>query len=275
MAGVLFLVGTPIGNLEDLSDRARSTLAEVDLVVAEDTRRTGRLLTSLGIRAPMLSMFEGNEERRAAEIVERLEDGADVAVVTDGGMPLVSDPGYRVVRLAVDRAIEVRVIPGPSAVLAALVLSGLPTDRFSFEGFLPRRPGDRAARLSALRDDPRTLVFFESPRRVAGLLRAVVDTFGDRRVALCRELTKLHEEVLRGTGGEVLAALGDRALRGEVVLVVEGRRDPIPPDHDAMLDELRRLVAGGMRTREAARAVPVRHGASANELYRAVVDEGR
>jgi 16S rRNA (cytidine1402-2'-O)-methyltransferase len=253
VAGVLFLVGTPIGNLEDLSDRARSTLASVDLVVAEDTRRTGRLLASLGIRASMLSMFEGNEERRAAEIAERLEDGADVAVVTDGGMPLVSDPGYRVVRLAVERGLEVRVIPGPSAVLAALVLSGLPTDRFSFEGFLPKRAGDRAGRLSALRDDPRTLVFFESPRRATGLLRAVAEAFGDRRVALCRELTKLHEEVLRGTAEEVLAGLGDRELRGEVVLVVEGRRDASRPDQDVMLAELRELVDGGMRTREAAR----------------------
>jgi 16S rRNA (cytidine1402-2'-O)-methyltransferase len=274
VAGVLFLVGTPIGNLEDLSDRARSTLAAVDLVVAEDTRRTGRLLASLGIRAPLRSMFEGNEERRATEIVERLEDGADVAVVTDGGMPLVSDPGYRVVRLAVERGLEVRVVPGPSAVLAALVLSGLPTDRFSFEGFLPKRAGDRAARLSALRDDPRTLVFFESPRRTAGLLRAVTDTLGDRRVALCRELTKLHEEVLRGTAEGVLTALADRELRGEVVLVVEGRRDVTPPDHDGMLEELRRLVEGGMRTREAARAVAERHGASANDLYRAAVDRG-
>jgi 16S rRNA (cytidine1402-2'-O)-methyltransferase len=166
------------------------------------------------------------------------------------------------------------VVPGPSAVLAALVLSGLPTDRFSFEGFLPKRTGDRTARLSALSDDPRTLVFFESPRRAAGLLRAIVASFGDRRVALCRELTKLHEEVLRGTAEEVLDALGDRQLRGEVVLVVEGRRDPAPPDRDAMLAELRRLVEGGMRTREAARAVAERHGASANQLYRAAVDDG-
>jgi 16S rRNA (cytidine1402-2'-O)-methyltransferase len=273
VTGTLFLVGTPIGNLDDLSDRARSTLGAVDLVVAEDTRRTGRLLKSLGIGTRQLSMFKGNEERRAADIVERLEGGADVAVVTDGGMPLVSDPGYRLVRLALERGLDVRVVPGPSAVLAALVLSGLPTDRFSFEGFLPRRSGDRAARLAALRDDPRTLVFFESPRRVAGLLRAIATTFGDRRVALCRELTKLHEEVLRGTPEEVLEALGDRELRGEVVLVVEGRREPSAPDRDAMLEELRRLVDGGMRTREAARAVAERHGASANELYRAVLDD--
>jgi 16S rRNA (cytidine1402-2'-O)-methyltransferase len=273
VAGTLFLVGTPIGNLEDLSDRARSTLASVDIVVAEDTRRTGRLLKVLGVRTPQRSMFEGNEERRAAGIVARLEDGADVAVVTDGGMPLVSDPGYRLVRLAVERGLEVRVVPGPSAVLAALVLSGLPTDRFAFEGFLPRRSGDRAARLTSLRDDPRTLVFFESPRRAAASLREIAATLGDRRVALCRELTKLHEEVLRGTIEEVLAELGDRELRGEVVLVVEGRREPVAPDHRAMLDELRRLVDGGMRTREAARTVAERHGASANELYRAALDD--
>jgi 16S rRNA (cytidine1402-2'-O)-methyltransferase len=245
----------------------------VDLVVAEDTRRTGRLLRSLDIRTPQLSMFEGNEERRAAEIVERLEGGADVAVVTDGGMPLVSDPGYRVVRLAVERGLDVRVVPGPSAAIAALVVSGLPTDRFSFEGFLPRRAGDRAARLASLRDDPRTLVFFESPRRAAGLLRQIRATFGDRRTALCRELTKLHEEVLRGTADEVLAVLADRELRGEVVLVVEGRREAAAPDLIAMLEELRGLVDGGMRTREAARAVAERHGASANELYRAALED--
>jgi 16S rRNA (cytidine1402-2'-O)-methyltransferase len=273
VAGTLFLVGTPIGNLDDLSARARSTLASVDLVVAEDTRRTGRLLRSLDIRTPQLSMFEGNEERRAAEIVERLEGGADVAVVTDGGMPLVSDPGYRVVRLAVERGLDVRVVPGPSAAIAALVVSGLPTDRFSFEGFLPRRAGDRAARLASLRDDPRTLVFFESPRRAAGLLRQIRATFGDRRTALCRELTKLHEEVLRGTADEVLAVLADRELRGEVVLVVEGRREAAAPDLIAMLEELRGLVDGGMRTREAARAVAERHGASANELYRAALED--
>ncbi|HEX6399394.1 MAG TPA: 16S rRNA (cytidine(1402)-2'-O)-methyltransferase, partial [Actinomycetota bacterium] len=165
MSGVLYLVGTPIGNLGDLSDRARDTLAAVSVVAAEDTRRTGRLLRSLDIRTPLVSMFEGNEDERAAELVGRLGAGDDVAVVTDGGMPSVSDPGYRVVRRAVDRGIEVRAVPGPSAAIAALVLSGLPTDRFAFEGFLPRRPGDRGRRLQALRHDPRTIVFFESPRR--------------------------------------------------------------------------------------------------------------
>jgi 16S rRNA (cytidine1402-2'-O)-methyltransferase len=271
MAGVLYLVGTPIGNLGDLSARARETLASVDVVAAEDTRRTGRLLRSIGVQAALVSMFEGNEERRAAELVRRLEDGRDVAVVTDGGMPGVSDPGYVLVRLAVDRGIEVRAIPGPSAVLAALVVSGLPTDRFAFEGFLPRRPGDRAARLRALRDDPRTLIFFESPRRTATLLREVVGILGDRRVALCRELTKLHEEVVRGRVSEVLDRLGDGVPKGELVVVLEGRAEPAEVDLPELVEEARRLVRDGMRKREAASTVARRRGASANEIYEALV----
>ena len=163
------------------------------------------------------------------------------------------------------------MVPGPSAAIAALVLSGLPTDRFAFEGFLPRRPGDRARRLQALRHDPRTIVFFESPRRVLTLLREIGGTLGDRRIALCRELTKLHEEVLRGTVAEVLTAIGERGLKGEVAVVVEGDHDGAPMDQAALLEEVRRLIAEGMRTRDAARAVAERHGASANDLYRAAV----
>jgi 16S rRNA (cytidine1402-2'-O)-methyltransferase len=273
VGGVLYLVGTPIGNLGDLSARARETLSSVALVAAEDTRRTGRLLRGLDIRKPLVSMFEGNEDDRAAEIVERLDAGEDVAVVTDGGMPSVSDPGYRVVRRAVDRGIEVRVIPGPSAAIAALVLSGLPTDRFAFEGFLPRRAGDRARRLRALLHDPRTIVLFESPRRARRLLDEIVAELGDRRVALCRELTKLHEEVIRGSAGEVLLAIGDRELKGEVAVVVEGHHDGAPPEPAALLGEVRALIDGGMRARDAARAVAERHGASANDLYRATIQE--
>ncbi len=273
MGGVLFLVGTPIGNLGDLSDRARETLTSVTLVAAEDTRRTGRLLRGLDIRKPLVSMFEGNEDDRAVELMERLDAGEDVAVVTDGGMPSISDPGYRVVRLALDRGIDVRVVPGPSAAIAALVLSGLPTDRFVFEGFLPRRPGDRARRLQVLRHDPRTIVLFESPRRVHTLLREILSTLGDRRVAVCREMTKLHEEVVRGRAEEVLAELGERQLRGEVAVVVEGEHDPEAPDVAALLAEVKALVEGGMRTRDAARAVAERHGASANELYRGAISE--
>ncbi|HJQ73101.1 MAG TPA: 16S rRNA (cytidine(1402)-2'-O)-methyltransferase [Actinomycetota bacterium] len=271
MSGVLYLVGTPIGNLGDLSDRARDTLAAVTVVAAEDTRRTGRLLRSLDIRTPLVSMFEGNEDERAAELVERLDAGDDVAVVTDGGMPSVSDPGYRVVRRAVERGIEVRAVPGPSAAIAALVLSGLPTDRFAFEGFLPRRAGDRGRRLQALLHDPRTIVFFESPRRVRALLREVGAVMGDRRVAVCRELTKLHEEVIRGTVAEVLTTIEEREPKGEVTVVVEGDHEGAPLDRAALLEEVRRLTAEGMRPRDAARSVAERHGASANDLYRAAI----
>jgi 16S rRNA (cytidine1402-2'-O)-methyltransferase len=188
-------------------------------------------------------------------------------------MPLVSDPGYRVVTAAIDEGIDVRVVPGPSAVVAALVVSGLPTDRFAFEGFLSKRPGERMRRLESVRHDPRTLVFFESPLRVHTTLRDMLVAFGDRRIAVCRELTKLHEEVIRGRVSEVLAALGDGELKGEVVVVVEGERVPEPPPLDRIVDEARGLVAEGMRTRDAARAVAERHGVSVNEVYRELVSE--
>jgi 16S rRNA (cytidine1402-2'-O)-methyltransferase len=272
MAGVLHVVATPIGNLGDLSDRARETLAAVDLVVAEDTRRTGRLLQAIGVRASMRSFFEGNERERTPAIVRELAEGRSVALVSDGGMPLVSDPGYRLVTACIEVGIDVRVVPGPSSVLAALVVSGLPTDRFAFEGFLPRAAGERRARLAAVADDPRTLVFFESPRRVPGMLRDLVATMGDRRVALCRELTKLHEEVRRGQASEVLASIGEAPLRGEVVVVVEGDHVGAPVDLDAAVAEARALVASGRRKRDAAHAVADRLGISANQVYRALLD---
>jgi 16S rRNA (cytidine1402-2'-O)-methyltransferase len=274
VAGTLWLVGTPIGNLGDLSDRVRETLAAVDVIAAEDTRRTGRLLRSAGItdRPALVSYFEGNERERTIELVERLREGADVALVTDGGMPGVSDPGYRLVRASVDAAIAVRVVPGPSAVLSALVLSGLPTDRFAFEGFLPRRRGERLRRLDALRPDDRTLILFESPRRVESLLRDVEASLGDRRMALARELTKLHEEVRRGRVSEIAAGLDpDAPLKGEVVVVIEGARAPEAVDLEGCVAEARDLVASGMRKREAARAVAERHGVAANEVYRGLL----
>jgi len=271
VAGTLFLVGTPIGNLGDLGPRARDTLAAVDLVAAEDTRRSGRLLSKLGIKAKLLSFFEGNERERTEELVDRLREGQDVAVITDGGMPGISDPGFRLVRACAEEGIDVRVVPGPSAAVAALVVSGLPTDRFVFEGFLPRREGDRLRRLESLAGDPRTVVLFESPLRVRTLLRDVLVALGDRRVAVCRELTKLHEEVLRGSASEVLARIADLELKGEVAVVIEGARDRSSTDVDGFVDETKELVAGGMRKRDAARAVAQRHGVSANALYHAVL----
>ncbi len=273
MAGALFVVGTPIGNLGDASPRARETLGSVDLVAAEDTRRTGRLLQGFGIKAKLVSLFDGNERERTPEILERLREGASVALVSDGGMPLVSDPGYRLVAACIAEGIEVQVVPGPSALVAALVVSGLPMERFAFEGFAPKKAGDRMKRLESLRNDPRTLVFYESPLRVATLLRDVLVTLGDRRVAVCRELTKLHEDVLRGRVSEVLAAIGGASLKGEVVVVVDGDRGDAPGDLTASISEARALVDDGMRKREAARAVAERRRVPANDLYRALVGD--
>ena len=274
MAGTLFVVGTPIGNLADLSARARETLAAADVVAAEDTRRTGRLLQAVGLpKRPMLSVFEANEDARIDAVLEALRAGKDVALVSDGGMPLVSDPGYRVVRAAADAGFDVRAVPGPSAVTAAVAVSGLPTDRWVFEGFLPRKPAERRARLGELLHDPRTFVVFESPRRVRATVAQLADLDPGRRVALCRELTKLHEETLRGTAAEVVTALGEHDPKGEVVLVIGGApTTTTPADPARALEEVRTLVAAGSKPREAARAVAAHTGLSANELYRAIVD---
>ena len=276
MTGTLFLVGTPIGNLGDLAPRAVETLASVDLIAAEDTRRTGRLLAHLElVDRTLISFFEGNERERTEELLRRLRDGATVALVTDGGMPTISDPGFRLVRACGAEGIDVRVIPGPSAAIAALAISGLPTDRFVFEGFLPRKGGDRKRRLEALGTDPRTIVFFESPKRLRSMLTETLDVWGDRPVAIARELTKLHEEVVRGTLSGTLARIEDISLKGEVVVVVGGCEDHQSADEDALVERARTLVAAGMRSRDAARAVSERQGASANAIYRRLIaDEG-
>jgi len=270
MAGTLWLVGTPIGNLGDISERARDVLAAVDVIACEDTRRTRALLSHLGIPAPRLvSFFEGNERRRTPELLERLRGGETVAVVSDAGMPGLSDPGYRLVADAVEQGIPVDVVPGPSAAVAALVLSGLPTDRFAFEGFLPRRAGQRRTRLEELADDPRTLVLFESPRRVASLLADAVAVLGDRRAALVRELTKAHQEVIRGTLSEIGERLEGRELRGEVVVVLEGAGTREPVDLDRLADRVNELAAEGLSRREAAARAASETGASRREAYEA------
>jgi 16S rRNA (cytidine1402-2'-O)-methyltransferase len=263
-SGVVYLVGTPIGNLGDMGDRARETLAAVDLVVAEDTRRTGRLLQHFGIRpTKMLSFFEGNE------LMESLEGGAQVALVSDSGMPGLSDPGFRLVRACAERGVDVRVVPGPSAAIAALVVSGLPTDRFSFEGFLPRTARDRRARLEALAGDPRTVVVFESARRVGRLIEEALAELGDRRAALVRELTKVHEAVWRGSLSDLLTRVRDGEPRGEVVLVVGGAGPVAAGDTAELLPQVARLVAEGARPRDAAAQVARASGAGTNEVYRA------
>lgn len=275
MSGTLYLVGTPIGNLGDMTDRARETLRSVDLVAAEDTRRTGRLLKAFGIKARTISLFEGNERVRTEEVLIELREGRDVALVSDAGMPAVSDPGFPLVRACIEARIDVRVVPGPSAVIAALVVSGLPGDRWVFEGFLPRKVGERRARLRSMRHDPRTVVLFESPHRLATLLRDVLVELGDRRTAVARELTKLHEEVVRGRASEVLATLADHEPKGEVVVVLEGATEPETPDLAELVGEAQALVSAGMKKRPAAAEVARRYGTSANELYDAMIRADR
>ena len=218
----------------------------------------------------MRSLFEGNERERTQELLGELREGAQIALVSDAGMPGVSDPGYRLVHACAEEGIDVRVVPGPSAVTAALVVSGLPFERFVFEAFLPRKVGERRTRLRAMANDPRTVVLFESPLRVATLLRDILVELGDRRIAVCRELTKLHEDVVRGRVAEVLAVLADSEPRGEVVVVMEGAQ-PAEVDLDALVDEARTRVAAGVRKREAAATVARERGGSANAIYDALV----
>jgi 16S rRNA (cytidine1402-2'-O)-methyltransferase len=259
-----------------MTERAREVLAAVDLIACEDTRRTRTLLSRFAIVGRTVSFFEGNERERVPELLAELRAGRDVAVVSDAGMPGLSDPGYRLVRACVEEDVEVIVVPGPSSAVSALVVSGLPCDRFSFEGFLPRKTEDRRARLAALAPDERTLVFFESPRRVLRTLEEMLATFGDRRVAVARELTKLHEEVVRGKISEVSAKLAERGgVKGEIVIVVGGAEDGPATDMGLLVAEARNLVAQGMRRREAAREIARRHGpasgARANDIYEALL----
>jgi 16S rRNA (cytidine1402-2'-O)-methyltransferase len=224
MTGRLVLAGTPIGDVSDASARLGRVLAGADVVAAEDTRRLRRLTSELGIqvRGRVVSYFEGNERERTPELLEALEQGQTVVVVTDAGMPSVSDPGYRLVAAAIEAEVDVTAVPGPSAVLTALALSGLPVDRFTFEGFLPRKPGERGRRLEELKDEPRTMVFFEAPHRLAQSLEAMAGAFGaDRRTAVCRELTKTYEEVKRGRLEELVTWSKD-GVRGEITVVVSG-----------------------------------------------------
>ena len=223
MPGTLFIVATPIGNLEDLTPRALRLLGEVDLVACEDTRHTRGLLNRFGIKAKTISYHEHNERERAEELAKLLEAGNNIAIVSDAGTPLISDPGFRVVRAAIERGIQVIPIPGPAAFVAALVASGLPTDQFFFGGFLPARATARRAMLEKLRAIPATLVFYEAPHRIAATLKDALNTLGDRTAAVARELTKLHEEIARGSLSELAQRFSASApARGEMVLLISG-----------------------------------------------------
>ena len=265
MSGRLVVCPTPIGNLEDVTLRVLSTLREADVIACEDTRRTRTLLQRHGLKGKLVSYHEHNEERRARELVERIRAGATVALVSDAGMPVVSDPGYALMRECVAAGLPVEVLPGPTAVVAALVASALPADRWRFAGFLPRKRGELREVLSG----EGTLVAFESPRRLPATLAMLAEADPDRRVAVCRELTKAHEEVVRGSASELAARYAGAPPKGEVVLVVGGAA----PAHDETAaggDAVRRLVEAGAHPRTAASVVAELTGGSANELYKAL-----
>jgi 16S rRNA (cytidine1402-2'-O)-methyltransferase len=273
-SGVLVLAATPIGRPADASPRLAEELAQADVVAAEDTRRLKRLTTDLGVvvGGRVVSYFEGNEASRTGGLVEALEGGDRVLLVTDAGMPSVSDPGYRLVAAAVEAGIRVTAVPGPSAVLTALAVSGLPVDRFCFEGFLPRRGGERARRLADLADEPRTMVFFEAPHRTQAALTAMASALGeDRAAAVCRELTKTHEEVVRGGLG-ALARWAADGVRGEVTLVVSGRTGPsvVPSGPEELAGLVSAEEATGATRKDAIRTVAQRAGLPKREVYDAV-----
>ena len=272
-AGTLFLVATPIGNLEDITLRAVRVLREVDLVAAEDTRHTSRLLHHLGIRAETTSLHEHNEEARASALVARLQAGARIALVSDAGTPGISDPGFRLVRAAIEAGCRVEAIPGPSSILAALITSGLPTDAFTFLGFPPARGSARSEWFARLRAERRTSVFFEAPHRVRQTLGEVIETCGDRQAAIGRELTKLHEEVRRGLLSTLLAELPARPI-GEFTLVLAGAPDApsdVPEATDTQIfAEFCRMTEDGRSRREAITALARRFGLRSREVYAAV-----
>jgi 16S rRNA (cytidine1402-2'-O)-methyltransferase len=268
MSGVLYLVATPIGNLEDITYRAVRTLREADVIACEDTRQTRKLLDHYGIARPLVSYHEHNEAARSEELAARLRAGANVALVSDAGTPLVSDPGYRVVSRAIREGIPVVPVPGPSALLAALAAAGLGTEAFRFGGFLPAKSGQRARALEAVRDESATLIFFEAPHRIAETLADVEKILGPRPVVVARELTKVHEEFLRGTAAEVGAVLTARpSVKGEITLLV-GKAAASPADPTSIEDAVAAHVRDGLNRMDAIKRVARERNITKREVYR-------
>jgi len=267
MSGTLYVVATPIGNLEDITYRAVRMLREADLIACEDTRQTRKLLDHYGIAKPLVSYHEHNEAARSEELVAKIQAGASVALVSDAGIPLISDPGYRVVHAAIGAGIPVVPIPGPSAVLAALVASGLPTDAFTFGGFLPAKSGQRERLLEHLREETATSIFYEAPHRIVEALETIEKVLGERPVVVARELTKLHEEILRGTAAEVRSALAARpAVKGEITLLIgKGATQAATTSIEDAVDEYMR---GGLSRMEAMKKVARERRISKRDVYR-------
>ena len=272
--GVLILGGTPIGNLADASDRLRSALATADLIAVEDTRKLRTLASGLGVRTRgrVIVNHDHNEEGRSATIVQAVQDGQRVLLLSDAGMPTISDPGYVAAAAVAEADLPVTVVPGPSAALTALALSGLPTGRFTFEGFLARKGSERSRRLASLAGEERTMIFYESPHRTAATLADFVQTFGaDRRGTVSRELTKLHEEVRRGTLAELAEWAESERIRGEIVIIVEGAQAPETPEAQDVVQLVLDRVAAGERLKAACAAVAAETGTSKRELYEAAL----
>jgi 16S rRNA (cytidine1402-2'-O)-methyltransferase len=276
MPGTLYIVATPIGNLEDITQRAIRILGEVDLIACEDTRHTRKLLNHFGINTKTISYHEHNEAKRAPELLRELEQGSNIAVVSDAGTPGISDPGFRIVRLCVERGISIVPVPGPSAFICALVASGFPTDEFFFAGFLPARKNQRRAKLNQLSAIDSTLVFYEAPHRIAETLKDARDVLGERKAVIARELTKLHEEIRHGTLSELTTHFGsDNRARGEMVLVID--RTVLAKDQGKSEENIVELVgqleSEGMDSRAALKQAAKRLGISRDEAYRRMVAE--
>ena len=272
----MYIVASPIGNLEDITLRALRVLKEVDLIAAEDTRHTKKLLAHYGIATPLTSYHQHNENAKSASLVQRLSSGCRLALISDAGTPIVSDPGFRLVQGAIHAGIPVVPIPGPSALTAVLSASGLPSERFVFEGFLPARKSQRREKLRKLREEPRTLVFYEVPHRVEESLQDLLEVLGEREMVLGREMTKLHEEFIRGSVSELAMQAKVKEWRGEMTLVVEGKRDR-DRDRDSERDlrsEIKKLRKEGMRVKEIAEILGERFSLSKREVYRLVLEGG-
>lgn len=279
MVGTLFIVATPIGNLEDITQRALRVLREADLIACEDTRHTRKLLNHFAITTATISYHEHNEQERAEELCQALESGKNVALVSDAGTPLISDPGFRIVQAAVDRGISVVPIPGASAVITALSVSGLRTDQFLFAGFLPARTGARRAKLNELRTVAGTLIFYEAPHRIKATLKEALDVFGDRQAVIARELTKLHEEFARGTLSELVEKfLQNETPRGEMVLIISGQAAELPfpstTDPNVRLGErMEQLEGEGLDQKSALKQAAKELGMKRADAYRMMVNQ--
>lgn len=264
--GTLYICPTPIGNLEDITIRVLNILKKVDLIAAEDTRHTLRLLNHFEINRPMTSYHEHNIKEKGPQLIKQLIEGKNIALVSDAGMPGISDPGEDLIRLAVESEIKIVGLPGPSAAILALVISGISTRRFAFEGFLPSKRNHRKKALDILKTEKRTLIFYESPHRISGSIKDMLDILGDRKASLSRELTKHYEEIIRGSLSEILMISEERNLKGEIVLVVEGAGE-IEPDEINIREELKKRLEAGMSKKEAVKEIVKTHNLPRNQVY--------